>query len=524
MHDKTKCKKKFLFLTLFFLIGTLTMAQPSDATILSKLKSTTNSARIISVQLEGTRGGTRKEVENGVQVTNFYRTYLTRSRTEYEGIVRVYRGMVKYGYRNGSWKYLKKLVGENNYEGIPNPTWEELEPFLMENLNQTMGSFLYGKIVGSIESLTIADEPNWNWESPKSVTFQLTAVYTWKKSNVELERVRNTFKVKLFADEVKGPWTKVIHGIDNEESLEITRYPYEEVSKMKTLRDEDLERKTKNHVSSLPVVEIPSFENHAQLILHFHELMRSTTDEKVIEAYLRKMLVSSYFYEELPDVPTERGAQLIENTINALQEYQHQYCEEVMVKHNQSNMLAWYNKDASKHSRISSVDLGNGKRAITDISIYVYRKEKQEHQTLSKLPCQEAPPVVKKSVPTGGTDPLKRMKAEPLKSVMGAYVFSKKGNSEWYFIGQLDGASKEGYRIKWMDGTTSNESPKTVYNYGLKENDIVYATNKNGKIMKLWISENNGTTIVKVINEEGIEVSVHVKDLRFKSTFFLNTK
>lgn len=99
---------------------------------------------------------------------------------------------------------------------------------------------------------------------------------------------------------------------------------------------------------------------------------------------------------------------------------------------------------------------------------------------------------------------------------MGAYVFCRYGTSEWYYVGQINGATNSGYKIKWMDGSSSNEPSNSLLNYDLAPGDLVYVKNSQGNIVARWISENNGTTIIKLEDLNGNQTSVHVKDLRFK--------
>lgn len=500
--------KTLLFPIITTLLVVLTtndlIAQPSDASILNKLKSMAN-GKVISIKLDGTPGGVRDEFENGRKVRNFYRSYISKSTTDYEDVTAVYRGMVKYGYRSGKWTYLQKLIGDTEYDGIPNPKWEDVEPLLRRNLSQTLGSSLYGSIVGEIDTMILAEKPNWKWHTPKSVEFNVTAVYNWKKSAVELEKVRNTFSVQLFADEVKGPWTnKIQHGRGTEESLSSQKYTAEELAKMKTLRDIDIERSANEWVSNLPDIEVPNYKNHVQMLLHFHELMMKG-DTLEVEAYLRKTLSPGYFMEHMPGVPTQRGLEIILAVKSAAVLYGQQYCKDPKVKHNQSNMMEWYNKDASRHSRLASKDLGNGKRVITGISIYVYPNGQPEQDLLAKVSCGQ------------GTSPLERMRKTDLKSFKGAYVFSKRGPGKWFYVGQLEGSSKLGYTIKWMDGSSNSTARvEDVCNYGLEVGDIVYTRDRYGQIVQYFVKENNGTTIIKIEDIYGTEASVHVKDIQVK--------
>ncbi len=498
-----KVTTKSLFFIGFFLIGIATIAQPSDATILSNLKAKAGKT-LISLKLTGSRKGVVQEYENGVRVNNFYRYYESTMKTEYAGVNVIYRGGVKYGSRGGSWKFIQKLIGENSYTGISNPSWEEIKTLLTGNLQKTLGA-RYGKIVGEITDFRLADKPEWNWPDLTSVEFVVTMTYNEKISNTELQKTRQKYKIRLYAEKFKGPWGKDFLSTtkDQEENLGVTKYSSDELKAMKTLRETNIQKMVDAEIANLPKVTIPSFANHNSFVYYIHNMLL-TADEPTIEANLRQLLASGYFDPNLKGVPTKTGLNLI-NEIKAQSiGYRQQYCKKPQIKHNQTNMTEWYNKNATTYSRLSSHDLGNGKRAISEISLSVPKPTSPEGKALAAMACKVR------------SNPLKRMFATKLKSNMGAPVFSKYGKSEWFYIGKLDGTSNGGYKIKWLDGSSTVEVVKYVCNFELIPGDLVYIKNSSGQIVQRWITENNGSYVVKVEDLNGRISSVNLKDLRFK--------
>ena len=504
LEDSLNCGLILIFLAFnLLLFGFNCNAQPSDASILQKLKSDNSNPLLISTKITGQRGAANKDVENGYEVTNFYRSYEAKLNTEYPGVTRIYRSMVKYGYRGGSWKYLQSLVGDNTYHGIPNPTWAELETLLTSNWKETLG-YDYTQIVGEIEDLALTDDPDWVWHTMSSVSFNISMKYSKKINNTDLETVQQTYRIRLYAENYKDPWNEdFLSSSEKKVSLGTQTYTSQELKDMRTLKEMDIEKRTNAEIANLPEIEIPEYANHAQLMLHFHTLLM-TADGPTIEAYLRKMLTSGYFDPNMKQVLNTRGADLINNTVEISSRYRNQYCEDPQLKHTQDNMNEWFNKNASSYSRVSSSNFGNGVRGISEISLSVVSVGSSQEADLTAMTC------------TVRSNPLTRMRATTLNSVMGAYVFSRYGSSEWSYIGQIAGSASNGYKIKWMDGSTSNEPTASVCNYELIPGDVVYMKNSSGQIVAKWITKNEGTTVVEVEDLGGNVISVHVKDLRFK--------
>ncbi len=493
-------KKSLGILVGILFIGLSTMAQPSDAAILKFLNSKADKSKLISMKLIGKRGTAVREVENRMEVSNFYRSYQSKFKTQYAGVTGVYRGAIKYGYRGGGWKYIQKLVGDNSYEGIENPKWSELEVILKKNLGKTIG-FDYSKIVGDLKDFRLADDPKWTWYSPTSVEFTITMTYSRKISNTELETVRQEYKIRLYADKYKGPWKDTFLSTTGKaEKLSVKKYSSEELKSMRTLREKDIEERNKAEVANLPDVAIPLFANHGQLVGYFHRLMMNA-DGPTIEANLRKLLTSGYYDANLKTVLNDRGVALINNTIEVSKRYRQQYCKKPQLKHNQANMIEWYNKDASTYSRLSSMDFGNGRRGISEISLSVLSGENAK--ILAAKACKVR------------SNPIKRMRATKLKTSVGSYVFCRYGSSQWSYVAQLTGSGNGKYNVKYLDGSTGTAVPDAVCNFELIPGDIVYMKNSSGEIVSRWVTQNNGTTVIQVEDLNGRVSSVHLKDLRF---------
>ncbi len=474
---------------------------PSDEQIVSQLTEKSDKESLISIRITSSKKTIMEEIENHVRVLNYYRYYEKKFKTEHAGITGVYRGGVKYGYRGGSWTYISKLIGDVHYLGIQNPDWKEIEPFLKRDFKKVVG-VRYSRIVGDVSDFQLADKPEWHWPALTSVEFIITMTYSEKISNTELQKTRQKYKVRLYADEYKGLWKKFISSAEGQgEKLALTKLSSDEMNKLKSLRDVDLQKNAQAQNANLPKVKIPDFINHGQMMLYLHRLLLSA-DAPTIESVLRKLLASGFYDPNLKNVLTGSGANLINSVKAQSGAYRKQFCKQPIMKHYQTNMSEWYNKNSSSYARLSSRDLGNGKRAIVALSLGVHSGKGQN--SLEALACKAR------------SNPLRRMIRTKLHSEKGAPVFSKYGKSEWWYIGRLAGEAKGGFKIQWLDGSATTESAKTVCNFELIPGDLVYIKNSSGEIDRRWVTENTGKTVIKVEDLHGRVSSVQLKDLRFK--------
>ncbi len=492
---KTRTLSSFFLVMVFF-----SVAQPSDEVILKRLRDSMDQVKGISMELNGKRGSVRREVENGVPVSNFYRNYDYRFRTEHPGVTGLYRGVIKYGFHGDEWVYVQKLVGDYRYFGIDNPSWSKINPIITKDRSKTIGPE-YSNIVGEIADLRLSSEPDWKWHTLSSVEFTISMVYSLKTTYTELEKVRQEFKIRLYADAYKGPWKDYYTSTRGEtESLGTSSYSAEEMLNMKTLQQLEVEEKANAELASLPKVKIPFFKNHEDLNRYLHELLM-TADGQMIEANLRQLLSSFYFNSPKKIVLNNRGKDLIGRIKREALLYRKQYCNEMSVKHSQPNMLQWYNKDQSGYSRVSSNDIGDGNREIVQIALGIKPDSGGE---LASKQCKAR------------SNPLVRMKKTSLNTSPGSYVFSNYGSSEWSYVGTLGDRSGNSYIINWLDGSKSSEPASSVCNYGLKSGDEAHIKNSRGDIVPRWVVKVLGGDMVQIEDSEGAVSTIHLRNLRFR--------
>lgn len=473
---------------------------PSDNQIINELKAKSDNSVLVSVRITSAHQSIKSEVENGVVVLNYYRFYESKSKSEYPDVLRVYRGGIKYGYRNGNWIYIQKLIGDIHYEGFKNPEWSQLKPFIVKHLKDILGA-TYAYIVGDIQNLRLADNPGWYWYTPSSVEFVINMTYSEKISNTELQKTNQDYKVRLYADKHGAPWdNKLVASAKGQgKKLGLKKYDSDALKKIKTLKQQEIEKLAQAENANLPDVNVPGFANQGQLMFYVHNLMLKA-DQPTIEAALRKLISPGYFAPNMNNVLTNQGANLI-NTVKAeAMLYRKQYCPQPIMKSFQGNMSEWYNKNASSYSRVSSLAAGNT-RKIASISLGVNKGN--DKGNLEAMACKPR------------SHPLRRMCRTKLQTKKGTPVFSKYSKSEWWYVGRLNGVSGNTAKIQWLDGSNSNGAAKTTCNFSLKVGDLVYIKDR-GNIQRRWVAQYQGTMQVKVEDLNGRTSTINLKDLRFK--------
>ena len=74
-----------------------------------------------------------------------------------------------------------------------------------------MGNYHFNRLIGKVESIALSDEPGFQWHTPNSVSFNVTAVYTERTNDVGgRERRARTFEIRLYRDNPKQGWLRMM--------------------------------------------------------------------------------------------------------------------------------------------------------------------------------------------------------------------------------------------------------------------------------------------------------------------------
>ena len=190
-------------------------AQPSDA----QLKKVLTTPKTVSVTLNG-----RGTIEWSKTYKKYiWSRYFTRkSKTDTPGEIIVVKGYAAYDVMGGRYVFWREFASDSSYEGKKNPTLPEINQALAtENISE----FTYAKeYVGEFESFRIAPEPDWEWHTANSVSFNVVAVYRvvntggrdasgelYKPTSgsAAIDRVESWMRLRLYRKDAQTGWNGV---------------------------------------------------------------------------------------------------------------------------------------------------------------------------------------------------------------------------------------------------------------------------------------------------------------------------
>lgn len=361
--------------TAFLFMCNNSFAQPSDAQIKSRVLN--HGAK--SVEFYGTG-----KVHNTLTETYYIRSFVASYATEYPGVTQKVSTEYKYNKNGGSWSFTKEFIVEVVYDGIPNPTEEELLSMINSDKKEFLGGS-YTDIVGEVESIKLAQEPHWMWHSVSSVSVDMEAIYSKKMSSTEISKVKQIHTVRLYSDGFKQPWNKFKGSKKGyPEIISTQTYSAEEIRNMKTLYDIELDNEAEAIMSGLPTITIPEFRNTKEVIVHTFKMLREATHDE-FKSYLYEMLSSDFFHGEQSKVLNSYGERLFEDMepiFNPNTAFKDQYCEHPKVKTDGETSMEFWNKAMDRYTRIN-VKKHNGSFKITAISAYVFVKSEDANRLRS---------------------------------------------------------------------------------------------------------------------------------------------
>ncbi|MGV7107240.1 hypothetical protein [Flavobacterium sp. U410] len=351
-------KNSLLLLTtlLFSFFTTNSFAQPSDAEIVSLLKG----KGAIDVKFTSAKG----TVHTTVTEKWYERTAESKWKTEIPNIYRWERSDYRYDFRGGKWSYNRTYFGSGWYDGIPNPTEKEIVSILENSMVGYQGAYFQKPV------FKLTKEPKFNWHTFNSVEFNVEAVYFKKVSYTEFQKVKATFPVRLYKDCGNGKYDNtakkifkdaswlpvqmamISNSYGKEEVLETKKISSEEAENLRNMQEMYGDEIAKNQLAAMGSIDIPAFKNDKEAIVWIHNIMYSG-DAKKAELMAYHMLSSFYFENGSEATLNERGKQLVENIKNGVKTYATIYCEHPSIKHQQSGMLQFYDRDNYSFGRIA---------------------------------------------------------------------------------------------------------------------------------------------------------------------------
>ena len=204
-----KCfARSFLICALVFLgvgFANQAMAQPSDA----QVKKDLTHAKTVSVTL-GKPG--KIEWSSTYKKYVWTRNFTAKLKTEDPTIFVLVKGYASYEVLGGRYVFWRTFTTSNSYEGIPDPTAADVQALISRfGLEQFLGNYYFNHVIGKVESIGLADEPKYEWHTPNSVSFNVTAIYTERTNDIGgRERLARTLRIRLYRDNPKAAWKNLM--------------------------------------------------------------------------------------------------------------------------------------------------------------------------------------------------------------------------------------------------------------------------------------------------------------------------
>jgi hypothetical protein len=184
-----------------FTFAAAAAAQPSDA----EVKKQVSGPKTVSVTLgppgKITWSSTYKKYV-------WTRNFTAKLRTDDPGVFVIVKGYASYDVMGGRYVFTRTFTTSNSYEGLGEIDANEVQRLIAKfGVSAMMRDYWYNLVIGKVESIGIAPEPNIEWHTPNSVSFNIVAIYTHKLNDVGgRERGARTFRIRLYRDDPKSDW------------------------------------------------------------------------------------------------------------------------------------------------------------------------------------------------------------------------------------------------------------------------------------------------------------------------------
>lgn len=177
---------------------------------------------IVEIVFRG-QGTLERIAENGVWIDEYKRSVTVRRVGDRPGVTVEVIGDVVYRPSGGRFVFQRMRLAGNRLTGLEPPDVAAIDR-LIATLKPHDIDTLFSLVVGEYESIRLADDPRWEWHSPKSVSFEVVQIYTTrhmggaypgsyveqtKPGEVFLDRVERIERWRIYRDSEDGPWLRL---------------------------------------------------------------------------------------------------------------------------------------------------------------------------------------------------------------------------------------------------------------------------------------------------------------------------
>lgn len=353
-----------LFNTLFMMTmisgASSSLAQPSDETVAARLKS----AGALEVKFTSPHG----TVHTLPHEKYYERTTESKWKTTVPGIYRWERVDNRYDFTGGSWSFTRSYFGGSWYDGIPNPTEKEIIALLETSRVGYQGAVMERPM------FKLSENPKWNWHTFNSVEFNLDVTYLTKISYSEVAKIRTTIPVRIYrdcgggqynpnAEEIfrNSPWLNVqmshFPSTDKDVRLEVRKLSEAQINSLMNMEEMDEAIANENRKKAWNYT-VPAFSSDQDAIMFVHKIMWEGNKDQI--EWMAYTLFDKYYFEDTHrTLMNASGKQLLENMLKIAPDYMYLYCEFPEIKHQQTNMLQFYDREQESFGRIAVTPSGD---------------------------------------------------------------------------------------------------------------------------------------------------------------------
>lgn len=326
-----------LFIQAFFFSAAI-LAQPSDARV--KSDAVGNGGGVLSFKFTKTTG--TRQWNSSTGNWEYVRGVQVKRKSDYPGINMIVDEDVVYQYvGNGGYSFWKVRVLSNSYEGIPNPTKEEINTFISKDWQRFYG-FYYTTIVKLWYQPILADNPEWVWHDINSVEFKMKLKFDHIIRGKGIETTETVWKVRLYRDDPKAAWKNMLALRSQEAAdskiLGMKEYTVQQLEdfQKQTLAFTMAEQKGNEEATRLAsMITVPEFTNADEMFRFLHNVLRNGNPGK-LRAVMLQVLAPAFFVPGSNVQLTAVEEQNLDNVITAVYNnkatYKQMYCQVPVYK------------------------------------------------------------------------------------------------------------------------------------------------------------------------------------------------
>ncbi len=225
--------KRFILFFYTMMFSLLLQAQlPTEADIKAKVGGNVGGVKGFKL---GKSGFTRISPQTGNE--EWLREVIITRAYDVPEITSNQRGYAVYDIPGvAAYRFVRFLRTTQHLEGIPDPTLDDLKKMAAANPVDFFGPHYYQNMLRVEGELRYPEIPYQRWHTVRSVEIFVKIIFEQIISYTETETREQVISMRLYRDNVKGPWTRFYaQHVEHEENkiLEVKKYSLAEMEQLK---------------------------------------------------------------------------------------------------------------------------------------------------------------------------------------------------------------------------------------------------------------------------------------------------